>query len=71
MSIFSKFEFNNSYSCTGGGEAVSHPVCVMEGEGEVGSQFCENLIKPEPKVKVCNIRECKIRYVIIRISALL
>lgn len=46
-----------------GGISKAHPVCVSDkGDGEVSDKFCDGIIKPEVKTKVCNRDLCRIKW---------
>lgn len=47
----------------GGGISKAHPVCVSDkGDGEVSDKFCDGIIKPEVKTKICNRDLCRIKW---------
>lgn len=46
-----------------GGISKAHSVCVSNtGDGEVSDRFCEGIVKPEMKTKICNRDLCRIKW---------
>ncbi|XP_021933903.1 A disintegrin and metalloproteinase with thrombospondin motifs 7-like isoform X2 [Zootermopsis nevadensis] len=46
----------------GGGSQASHPVCQEKEEGAVRDELCNNTIKPDQLVRVCNTHQCPARW---------
>ncbi|XP_011305247.1 A disintegrin and metalloproteinase with thrombospondin motifs 12-like [Fopius arisanus] len=46
----------------GGGTMNSEPSCIEQQNGIVSANFCQNLPKPEPKIRVCNEQPCPAKW---------